>query len=479
MPHDGDHDDHHHHGHAHAHAHGDHHHDHVHGDHHHDHAHDHDHHHNHAHGDHDHHHDHGHDHGPVDFAHRPDLPEGAGRGLVLYLDAPSGLAGDMLVAALVDLGVPPRVVADALHAVDLDGYHVHFGRRAQSHIFGTTFGVHEDAPQPARSYAEIRTLLEGSRLAPAVRDLALRAFHRLAEAEARVHRATVESVHFHEVGAVDSIVDFVAVSAALHYLGAELVVSPLPMGRGFTRSQHGVIPLPAPATLECLRGFPTYDGERAFEFVTPTGAAIVGALARPSATWPPASPRAIGWAAGSASIEGRPNLLRAVLVAPPGADPSAENRENKSDTTHAVLSANLDDATGELIASCIESFLSEGALDVWATPITMKKGRPGVTLSLLCREADVGRLSARLLAESTSLGVRCERVSRFERPRRMIEVTTRFGKVAVKVSEGPYGAPQVKPEYEDCQARAKEHLVTVREVMQASLVAALQVVQPG
>lgn len=375
----------------------------------------------------------------------------------------------MLVAALVDLGVPPAVIMDALHAIDLGGYHVHFGRRAQSSIVATTFGVHLDTEQPARSFAEIRTLLNASRLSENVRDMALRAFHRLAEAEARVHRSTVEAVHFHEVGAVDSIVDFVAVSAALAYLGAELQVSPLPMGRGFTRSQHGVIPLPAPATLECLRGFPTYDGERSFEFVTPTGAAIVGALAKPAAKWPSASPRAIGWSAGSASIEGRPNLLRAILVERPNAAAAGENQ-----TTHAVLSANLDDATGELVAYCIESFIEEGALDAWATPITMKKGRPAVTLSLLCREVDAGRFATRLLSESTSLGVRCERVTRWERPRRSIDVQTPFGAVSVKVSEGPYGAPQVKPEYADCEARAKEHHVTVREVMQAALASALR-----
>ena len=232
---------------------------------------------------------------------------------MLFLDAPSGLAGDMIVAALVDLGVPAQVIGDALAALPVTGFHVHFGTRVRSGIVATSFEVHVDAPQPPRTYASVRTLLDEASLSEGVRARAHRTFLRLAKAEAKVHRAPIDDVHFHEVGAVDAIADVVGSAAALDYLGAEVLVSPLPMGRGFIAAAHGKLPLPAPATVECLAGFATYDGGIDFEFVTPTGAAIVGAHAAPTHGWPSIAPERIGWGAGTADLRDRPNLLRAVL----------------------------------------------------------------------------------------------------------------------------------------------------------------------
>ncbi len=291
-------------------------------------------------------HEHGHGlHGSLPGV-REDLPRSAGAGKVLFLDAPSGLAGDMIVAALVDLGVPEPCIADSLAALPLSGFHVHFGTRARSGIVAGSFEVHVDEAQPSRTYATVRTMLERAKLPSGTRDRALRTFHRLAVAEAKVHRMPIDEVHFHEVGAVDAIVDVVGSAAALDHLGAELVVSPLPMGRGFVRAAHGTLPLPAPATVECLAGLATYDAGIDFELVTPTGAAIVGAHATGSQRWPTMAPERVGWGAGNAELADRPNLLRAVLGAPVTSSGSGAG-------THVILEANVDDATGELAASWI------------------------------------------------------------------------------------------------------------------------------
>jgi uncharacterized protein (TIGR00299 family) protein len=427
-------------------------------------------------------HEHGHDHPHHHHGHaastwRADLPAGAGKGRLLFLDAPSGLAGDMIISALVDLGVPGAVVAEAAARLPLTGYHLHFGTKVRSGIVATHFDVHVDAAQPERTWGEIREILAHADLPAPVLGRALATFERLARSEAKVHRMPIDDVHFHEVGAIDAIVDIVGSAAALEHLGAELVVSPLPMGRGFVDARHGRLPLPAPATVECLAGLATYDGGIDFEFVTPTGAAIVGAHARRSERWPSLSPERVGWGSGTANLRDRPNLLRAVLGTPADSATAGESGESPK-PTHTVLEANLDDATGELVAACIASLLEAGALDAWAQPVTMKKGRPAFVLSAIARIADANRLAAQLLAESTSLGVRRHDVSRIERPRRMIAVDTRFGRLAVKVAEGAYGPPQVKPELDDCLAAARRHGVPLREVLREAQRAAEDTLAP-
>jgi uncharacterized protein (TIGR00299 family) protein len=398
-----------------------------------------------------------------------EIAAGAAAGKVLFLDAPSGLAGDMIVAALVDLGVPRHVVVDALAALPVTGFQVHFGTRARSGIVATSFEVHVDEAQPSRTYATIRAMLEGAHLPDGVLARAQRTFLRLARAEAKVHRSPIDEVHFHEVGAVDAIADIVASAAALEHLGAELVVSPLPMGRGFVRAAHGTLPLPPPATVECLAGLATYDAGVDFEFVTPTGAAIVGAHASGSQGWPSMSPERVGWGAGSAELADRPNVLRAVL------GPSAAARALAGRATHAVLEANVDDATGELVASWIEAILAAGALDAWATPITMKKGRPALTVSAIAAIAHADAVAHAMLRETTSLGVRRYDVTRAERPRRIVQVETPFGAIPVKIAEGSFGPPQVKPEFDACVAAASAYRVPVREVLRVATAAAARV----
>ena len=432
---------------------------HRHAHHHHDHDHDHDHH-GHDHSGDVHVHVHVHEHG--ERAQRPDLKKGAGKGKILFLDAPSGLAGDMIIAALVDLGVPEDVVLDAVEALGVKGFHVHFGAAEKSGIVGTTFDVHVDKKQPERTWGEIRKMLEKSKLAPGVKKRAIATFQRLAESEAKVHRMSIDGVHFHEVGGIDAIVDVVGSAAALEHLGARLVVSPLPMGHGRVKARHGILPLPAPATVECLKGHPTYEAGVAFEFVTPTGAAIVGAHSEGAARWPSMKAEAVGWGAGTADLADRPNLLRAIL---------GEPVKEKALATHVVLEANIDDATGELIASCIESMMAEGALDAWVAPITMKKGRPAFLLGAIAPAELADDVAAVMLTESTSLGVRRYGVDRVERSRRIVEVQTAYGSIPVKVSEGPFGPPQRKPEFDACVRAAQEHGIPVREVIQAAIAA--------
>jgi uncharacterized protein (TIGR00299 family) protein len=346
---------------------------------------------------------------------------------------------------------------------------VHFGSRVRSGIVATAFDVHVVGTQPQRTYATIRAMLDASALPEGVRSRAQRTFVRLAVAEAKVHRAALDDVHFHEVGAVDAIADVVGSAAALEWIGAsELLVSPLPMGRGFVKAAHGTLPLPAPATVECLHGLATYDGGLDFEFVTPTGAAIVGAHASGSARWPSMSPERVGWGAGTAELPDRPNVVRAVLGSAGAALAAAHGGGG---ATHAVLEANLDDATGELAASWIESLFAAGALDAWATPITMKKGRPALTLSALAPLARAEAVEHAMLRETTSLGVRRIDVARTERPRRIVEVETPYGPIPLKIAEGPFGPPQVKPEFEACAAAARAHGVPVREVVRAATAA--------
>jgi len=393
---------------------------------------------------------------------REDLPSGFGQGRLLFLDCASGIAGDMTIAALIDLGVPLMVVEAAVSKLSLDGFRLNLRQGRVGAIGASHFEVCVEGGQVERHYEGIRDLIAASDLHSDVRDLALRIFHRLALAEAKVHQISLENVHFHEVGAIDAIVDVVGAAACFVYLGASVLASPLPLGHGFVKCRHGVIPLPAPATVECLKGVPTYCAGIEAETVTPTGAAIIGTVCQQFLRWPAMLPERIGWGAGSNAFPDRPNVLRAVLGTPCEC-------VRPSDEGHAVLEANIDDMTGELSGHVISLLMQSGALDAWATPITMKKGRPGVILSAIVAPHEAQRMSEIMLRETTTLGVRRTVTDRIERPRRMMEVQTRFGAVPVKVAEGPYGPAQFKPEFDACVALAEHHQIPVREIIAEAL----------
>lgn len=430
----------------------------------HDHSHRHEHTHEHSH------HGHTHDHlakmafEPVEptVNRREDLPEAYGRGKILFLDCGSGIAGDMTIAALVDLGVPFGVIESSVAKLGLSGFRLQLLQGRVGAIGASRFEVHADVGHRERHFFEIRDLIESSDLLPEVRELALRIFHRLASAEAKVHQIPIDKVHFHEVGAIDAIVDIIGAAAAFVHLGADVLASPLPLGNGFVTCRHGVIPLPAPATVECLCGVPTYSAGIEAETVTPTGAAIVSGVCRRFSQWPEMVPERIGWGAGTLSFPDRPNVLRAVLSRP--VELAMTGHQG-----HAVLEANIDDMTGELAGHVISLLMQAGALDAWATPITMKKGRPGVVLSAIVAPGDSQRFSELMLRETTTIGVRRTVAERVERPRRIIEVQTRFGAIPVKVAEGPYGPAQFKPEFDVCAAIAEKNNVPVREVIAEAL----------
>lgn len=400
------------------------------------------------------------------------LPRGAGVGKLLHFDCFSGVAGDMTVAALVDLGVPFEVVQSAVAAVLPSGVVLSLQPALSGVIGGVRFVVEPQGSHPERSYAEIRELLASAALDDDTRRRAQAIFLRLGEAEAFVHRSPLEVVSFHEVGAVDAIADIVGAAAALAYLGAEVVCAPLPLGHGSVVCRHGTLPLPAPATVACLKGVPTYDAGIEAELVTPTGAAIVASQAKTFERWPNLQPLAIGWGAGTRVLPDRLNALRVVL---------GDRNPSKHDTlatTHVVIEANVDDMTGELSGHAIAKLLEAGALDAWATPITMKKGRPGLSLSALAASASAAVIETVMLRETSSIGLRRYGVSRSERPREIIEVETEFGKLPVKIARGPYGPPQLKPEFDACAAAALAHSVPVRVVLAAALAAATPITGP-
>ena len=397
--------------------------------------------------------------------HREALSRGAGAGKVLFLDAFSGVAGDMTIAALVDLGVPFQVVRESVALLGLSGFELELKPARGGAIGGSKFDVLVTDAQPDRRYRAIDDLLGGSSLSPGVKALARAIFLRLAKAEAAVHRSSLDSVAFHEVGAVDAIVDIVGAAACFDFLGAHVVCSPLPMGRGNVLCQHGVLPLPAPATVACLEGVPTMDAGIEAELVTPTGAAIVASVARDYQAWPSFAPERIGWGFGTRVLPDRLNALRVILGSAP------TRVESPSTATHVVLEANVDDMTGELAAHALQNLLASGALDAWATPIVMKKGRPALTLSVIGERAAEQRLAEALLRETNSIGVRHTAVSRTERPRRFVEVSTEFGVIPLKVSEGPYGPARVKPEFDACAAAATAAGVPVGVVIAAALAA--------
>ncbi len=382
-----------------------------------------------------------------------------------YLDAFSGLSGDMLVGALLDCGAELEELKKALASLELAGYRLSERRKTLSGISAVKFDVEVLAPQPERHLSEIRATIDASALSENVRRRALAIFEALAQAEAKVHRTTAEQVHFHEVGAVDSIIDVVATAWGLERLSVgELLVSPLPAGSGFARSMHGVIPVPAPATAELLAGFPLRLGDGASEMVTPTGAAVLRALARPAPLPLGFEIERVGYGAGSRDLDDRPNVLRMML----GTNVSGLDADEMVE-----ISANIDDLNPQIYDHVMERLFASGARDVTLTPTIMKKGRPGVTIGVIAPAAQRNALARVLFSETSTIGLRFHPVSRLKLRREIREVETRWGKVRVKISRGD-GMTTVSPEYDDCRRIAREHGVALKAVMDQARAAAAQ-----
>ncbi len=382
-----------------------------------------------------------------------------------YLDAFSGLSGDMLVGALIDCGADLAALERALATLPVGGYRIATRRKVVSGIAAVKFDVEVSEAQPERHLSEITKMIEQGALSDTTRRRAIAIFQALAEAEAKIHNTSPEHVHFHEVGAVDSIVDIIATAWGIEQLGVgELLVSALPMGRGFARSQHGIIPVPAPATAELLAGFPVKLGDGAAEMVTPTGAAVIRALARPADMPLGFEVEKIGYGAGTRELEDRPNVLRVMI-----------GRERAALETDELveIAANIDDLSPQVYEHVMERLFAAGARDVTLTPTMMKKGRPAIILGVLAAPAHREELARVIFEETSTIGLRFHPVSRLKLHREIREVETRFGKIRVKVSGGHnHGAITVSPEYEDCRRIAVEQKVALRTVIEEAREAA-------
>jgi uncharacterized protein (TIGR00299 family) protein len=375
---------------------------------------------------------------------------------IAYLDCFSGVSGDMLLGATVDAGVPLGDLRTELMKIPLEGYRLDSQRVTRSGLAATQVVVDVAEDRPPRTLHDVLSIVGSSTLPADDREKGSRVFTRLADAEAKVHGETVETVHLHDVGAVDAIVDVMGTIAGWRLLGIdEVYASPLPAGEGTANGPHGTLPLPAPATLELLSRAKAPlrrpDGSMG-ELVTPTGAAIVTTLAtfdRPEMTLD-----RIGYGAGSRDPADRPNVLRMWI----GEGTEAPTR------SMVLIETNIDDMTGELLGYVQEKLMSEGAADAWFTPIQMKKGRPALMLSVICSEAAEARVARTILRETSTLGVRVRPVHRWEAERETLEFESSLGPAAVKVKRLPDEPPRVAPEYEACKRLAETSGLPIADV---------------
>jgi pyridinium-3,5-bisthiocarboxylic acid mononucleotide nickel chelatase len=444
---------------------------------------------------------------------------------IAYLDCFSGMSGDMFLGAMVDAGVSPEVLEKAVAALDV-GARLEISRVNRSGITATKVDVwvngekelpsemvaavgHEDsqghehherlehhgephsqtqegaharphshsqhssragAPEHGRSLKEIKAIIRKAQLSENVRRTAIQIFEVLGAAEAKIHNMDIESVHFHEVGAVDAIVDIVGAAVGAEALGVEeIVCSPLNVGGGTVKCAHGVFPVPAPATVEILQGAPVYSSGMQVELLTPTGAAIVKTLATRFGAFPEMKIEKSGYGAGTRDFPGNPNVVRLVI----GESAVSLSAKTTQDTV-SVLEANLDDLNPQVFGYVMDRLLEEGALDVFGMPVQMKKNRPGTLLTVLCKPEDAAKLTQIIFSETTTLGVRRREEQRQTLARRWVSVSTLWGDVRMKIASMNGTVTNYAPEYEDCRKIATEQHVPLKTVMQAATQSYLQ-----
>lgn len=365
----------------------------------------------------------------------------------------SGIAGDMALGSLVDAGADLAEVRALLERLPVNGWAIRAEAAMRGGIAGTQLVVETHDTTVVRTYSHITAILEEARLPERVRQRAGAVFHAIAAVEARLHRRSIEQVHFHEVGSLDAIVDVVGVAAALEVLGVDDVASsPVACGRGMIRAAHGLLPNPAPAVVELLAGAPSYGVEVPVELTTPTGAGILAALCHRWGPLPPMTITASGFGAGTRDLDDLPNLTQVVL--------GTASSSATSGQPVVLLEVNVDDATGETLAHAVSTLLDAGAHDAWVTPIVMKKGRPAHTVSVLADPALAGALRTVLRTETGSLGVRGSTIERWPSPRTYDEVEVRGLPVRVKVGPG-----RVKVEHDDAAKAARRTGLPLREVV--------------
>ena len=431
---------------------------------------------------------------------------------IAYLECFSGMSGDMFLGALIDAGVPPRLLEDAVAGLDV-GARLEISRVVRSGISATKVDVWVDgekdlpreeywanqdvarAPSPAktkgahghnhdhhhqhehspagggaaphnhehgRGLSEILEIIGKASISDTARKMAISIFEALGTAEAKIHATSIEKVHFHEVGAVDAMVDIVCASVGAEALGVdEIICSPLNVGGGSVECAHGTFPVPAPATIELLKNAPVYSTGIQAELVTPTGAAIVKTLATRFAAFPEMKIEKSGYGAGSRDLPGIPNVVRLTL-----GEAQSTLAEKTSSETITVLEANLDDLNPQVFGYVMDRLLEDGALDVFGMPVQMKKNRPGSLLTVLCKPEDANKLTQLIFTETTTLGVRRRDERRQTLARRWENVTTPWGEVRIKIASMNGTVTNCSPEYEDCRRIAAEHHVPLKTVIQ-------------
>jgi len=376
---------------------------------------------------------------------------------IAFFDCFSGISGDMILGALVDLGLEIEDIASTLSSLDLEEFRLEAREVSSYGLRATKVDVVVPDSVLVRTFNNIRDMIENSALPKQVKATSLEIFMRLASAESVVHGKPIDQVHFHEVGAVDSIVDIVGAAYGVYSLGiSEVFSSPLPLGHGMIKTAHGAIPVPAPAVLEILQDTPTYGRGIPTEIVTPTGAAVIKTLATSFGVAPPMRIDRVGCGAGTKDI-GVPNLLRVVTGVP--LELQAEGEE-----LAYLVSTNIDDMNPEFYDYVIERLLDAGAHDVWLTPIQMKKTRPGTIITVLCSPGDATALKRILLEETSTFGLRTSTVMKKAIEREIVRVETPWGKVAVKVGRESNRITNVSPEFADCARIAGEQGVPIKEV---------------
>jgi len=439
---------------------------------------------------------------------------------ILYLDTFSGISGDMTVGALADLGITPSTFEWELSKLELGDCHLHFERQTRAGISGVKFDVHSGAthdasqdpetghptaltsqaadaqdhehhdhehhdhghhdhghhdtehhhqghgqpgrqPQASRGFSEIRALLEASELSDFVKQHATSIFHRIGKAESKIHGTSIEEVQFHEVGALDSIVDVVLSCVGFEALQVERIYfSSLVDGHGTFRSSHGEYPLPGPATLEILRGIPIRQADIPFELITPTGAAIVAEFHHAVGVLPEMRPAKIGYGLGTRNLPGRPNVLRAIL---------GHLEERNAAERIVELQTNIDDLSPEILGAVQDRLFRAGALDVFFTPIQMKKSRPATMLSVLCQPSAFEKIEEIIFAETSTFGIRYQEMSRKTLEREVVEVKTVAGAIQIKIGRHAGKILQVAPEFESCNAAAQRSHQPLKRVYELAI----------
>ncbi len=374
-----------------------------------------------------------------------------------YFDCFSGISGDMVLGALVHLGVPKDHLEENIGKLPIEAFHLEVSAAERMHIHGRQVVVVEERKSHvSRNYSDIRRLIEQGDLSDHVKAQSLKAFGSLARAEAQVHQCSLEDVHFHELGGLDAIVDIVGAAIGLEWLQVKkALASEIPLGNGFVTCAHGKLPLPAPATMALLKGVPVYGTGVPHELVTPTGAAIVTTFADAFGPLPNMKIDEIGYGAGARRLEEMPNMLRIVL---------GETEPVLVKDYVTVIETNIDDMNPEIFGFVMERLFEDGALDVIWLPVFMKKNRPGTMIQVICNDRDKDRVVRRLLSETTAIGVRHYRTERTKLPRKRKTVSTTLGKVQIKEVIGPGGGVRMVPEYEACKRIALEKNLPLKVV---------------